>query len=152
MEAAAARAAGGRGGSFSRAREKCTRVQLQVPELVLVLMVLVVVQILVVVLAVVVVLLVGLVVVVVLEVVGKNGRSAAGCKEVEAVLKEVKQQGQGEKKSDICCNFLKTHARVECEAGEAKITINRVVLLNETGNVYCIVHKCSYVIISKSAR
>ena len=63
----------------------------------------VVVQLLVVVLTVVVVLLLVLVVVQVLEVVrDKNARSAAGCKEVEAVLKEVKQQGQGRK---LCCNF-----------------------------------------------
>ena len=46
-----------------------------------------------------------LVVVQVLVVGDKNAGSAAGCREVEAVLKEVKQQGQGRKKCDICCNF-----------------------------------------------
>ena len=42
-----------------------------------------------------------LVVVVVLVVREKKARSAAGCKEVEAVSKEVKQQGQGRKTCDI---------------------------------------------------
>ena len=59
------------------------------------------------------VLLVVLVVVVVLVVREKKARSAAGCKEVEAVSKEVKQQGQGRKTCDICRIFLKTHARVD---------------------------------------